>query len=213
MSTAVLLVAGISLALLPGCEPGDAGIVPDAPAVTAASVPPTASTGADALPKPGPDNPRVLVTTPKPDASARPELDGELALIDFNDPELWPQPGEWTMVSSTLSSNDCDLDPRTAREGPCTMGCGPASIRSVEPGVFTLETPAIGYTGTCVVLDRGERFVCEGGTGMPMATTKLRGRFGEGGVVDGEWTLVMSEAWSKPGCTMAGVFRAQPPDR
>lgn len=148
---------------------------------------------------------------PTADAADRPDVDGEIARIDLTDPDLRPQPGTWTMVSSTLSDNDCGVDPRKAPDGPCTMGCGSATIKAVEPGVFTLETPAIGYAGTCVLLDGGARFTCKGGTTMAPAETTLGGSFSDAGVVDGSWTLVMGEDGPKPGCRMSGAFRAEPP--
>jgi hypothetical protein len=146
---------------------------------------------------------------PALDPDDRPEIDGEIARIDLNDPDLQPQPGTWTMVASTLTENDCGVDPRQAPDGPCTMGCGPATITAVEPGVFTLETPAIGFAGTCVIFDGGARFECKGGRGALSGGTKLGGTFGEDGTVRGAWTLTMGGDGSKPGCRMAGEFEAQ----
>ena len=90
------------------------------------------------------------------------------------------------------------------------MGCGDTVVTAIEPGVFTLETPSIGYSGTCVLVDGGERFTCNGGTDMATASTTLDGRFEEDGQVLGGWALVMPDDYAKPGCRMAGCTASMP---
>lgn len=91
------------------------------------------------------------------------------------------------------------------------MGCGGTTITGVEPGVFTLEAPALGYAGTCVLLDGGARFVCKGGTTMAVKSSQLGARFDEGGAAVGTWSVVMADPDSGSECSMSGAFKAKPP--
>jgi hypothetical protein len=181
------------LALLVACSGGESAAPPTSPA----SAPAAAARG--------------VPSGPELDPSARPDVDGEIARIDITDPGVSPRPGVWTMTENALVDNTCGVEPRRRSDGPCTMGCGETTIAAVEPGVFTLQTPAIGYAGTCVLLDDGARFECKGGTRMAPAETTLGGTIGDDGGVAGTWSLVMSEDGPEPGCRMSGAFKANAP--
>lgn len=187
----------LALALLVACGGGE----PPAPAADS--------------PAPAPSGPRsgpsAVLTPVTVDPSIRPDVDGEIARIDMTQPGARPAPGVWTLTEHTLVENTCDMDPRQAEDGPCTMGCGPSTIAPVEPGVFTLEAPALGYAGTCVLLDGGARYTCAGGTSMVTAESELAATLVEGGVADGAWTVVMTADGPGAGCRMSGTFKASPP--
>jgi hypothetical protein len=148
---------------------------------------------------------------PPLDPSDRPDVDGEIARIDISQDGARPPAGVWRMVENGLVENTCGVDPRREAAGPCMMGCGDTTITGVEPGVFTLETPAIGYAGTCVLLDGGDRFVCKGTTTMAVERSQLGARFDEGGAAVGTWSVVMADPGSGSECIISGAFKAKPP--